>query len=73
MKQKLDALSAHIDPAFMQSFADFHDRILQIVDEHPESVDEIHEDLDSLHEEMLSAKSRYELRKSAIIIEKSEK
>ena len=72
MQQKFAALADQIDPAFMQSFEAFHDRIIGIVEDNPDAVDMVSEELDELDIKLHSAKRTHNLKKAATVIEISE-
>jgi hypothetical protein len=55
----------------MQSFANFHDKIMDIVDENPESSDIVLEEVGALGREVERTHRVHELKKAQVIIELS--
>lgn len=72
MQDKFQKLAGQIDPAFLKSFEEFHDKIMSIVDEDPESSDMVSEELDILDIKLQNTQRRHNLKKAASIIETSE-
>lgn len=72
MKKRFADLEWKIDPAFTQSFANFHNKIMDIVDENPESSDIVLEEIDDLTREIGRTHRVHELKKSQAIIQSSE-
>jgi len=72
MDDKLTALASQIDPAFMQSFIGFHDRILDIVEENPELEDSIEEEIMELDKNLQNSKRKHNLKKAATIVKATE-
>lgn len=73
MKKRFADLEWKVDPAFMQSFAAFHDKIMDIVDENPESWDIVLEEVDQLSNELERTHRVHELKKAQSIIDSSDK
>jgi len=73
MKKRFADLEWKVDPAFMQSFANFHNKIMNIVEENPESSDIVLEEVDDLTREIERTHRVHELKKAQAIIESSEK
>jgi len=73
MKKRFADLEWKIDPAFMQSFVSFHDKIMGIVNENPESSDMVMQEVDELTKHIERTKWKYELKKAEVIIKNSEK
>ena len=73
MQQKFASLAGQIDPAFMQSFEAFHDKIMNIVEENPEAESLVSEELGELDEQMKTAGRKHNLRKAEAIIDVAEK
>lgn len=71
MKKRFADLKGKIDPAFMQSFAWFHDKIMNIVDENPESTNMVLEEVDELAKKVERSHRVHELKKAQVIIESS--
>lgn len=72
MHDKLEKLAWQIDPAFLKSFEVFHDKIMWIVDENPESKELVWEELDILDMKLQNSQRTHNLQKAATIIESSE-
>lgn len=72
MDEKFASLAGQIDPAFMQSFEAFHDKIMNIVDENPEAEDMLTEELSGLEDKLERSNRRHNLRKAESIIDVSE-
>ncbi|NDK09354.1 hypothetical protein GW846_01095 [Candidatus Gracilibacteria bacterium] len=70
---QLEAISAHVDPIFMQSFEEFRARILDIVDEDPDCEDIVSEELGELDSQMQERKRVHNMQSSKAIIEAFEK
>jgi hypothetical protein len=66
---RLDAIAGQIDPAFSQSFLDFRNKILGIIDNHPEESDMIHEELHDLTQKLQTHKRVHNLKKAQIMID----
>ncbi len=66
--QKFAAIADQIDPAFMQSFELFHDKIMDIVEENPDAEGIAIQELSSLDTKMQNAGRRHNLKKAASII-----
>ena len=73
MKKRFADLEWQVDPAFMQSFSAFHDKIMDIVDENPESWDIVLEEIDQLSNELERTHRVHELKKAQSIIDSSDK
>ncbi len=69
---KLDAIMAHVDPVFMQSFQDFRSRILDIVDDNQDCEDIIHDELNQLEDDMEKRKRLHDMKKLSTYINHSE-
>lgn len=72
MQDSLASLKWQIDPAFMQSFEAFHDKIMWIVDDDPDASELVSEELSDLDMKMQSASRKHNLKKAASIINTSE-
>ncbi len=70
---RLDSMANQIDPAFMDSFRDFREKILGIIDENPQEIDMIEEELDSLGTQLQHHGRVHNLKKANSIIEISER
>ena len=68
-QSRLDALAGQIDPAFMHSFLDFRNKILGIIEEHPEDTPAILEEIDELDHALQTRKRVHDLKKAKIIID----
>lgn len=73
IKKTLDSLKGQIDPAFLQSFESFNERILWIVEDNPEVEDIVEEELWSLSEEFSKRKRVHNMKKAAAMIESAER
>ncbi len=72
MKKRFADLEWKVDPAFMQSFVNFHDKIMDIVDENPDSAEIALEEVNELTKEVERTHRVHELKKAQAIIESSE-
>lgn len=72
MKKRFSDLEWKVDPAFMQSFSEFHDKLMNIVDENPESSDIVMEEVDELSKEVERTHRVHELKKAQAVIQASE-
>ena len=73
MKDKLQKLAESVDPAFMKSFDAFHDRILDIVDETPESEDMLRQELNELDTNIRNSRRVHDMKKASAVIKATEK
>jgi hypothetical protein len=72
MKKKFDDLAKQIDPAFLASFDSFHDRILDIMEENPESEEVISDEISELDMQLQNSNKAHNMKKAAIIVSTSE-
>ncbi len=72
IRKKLTSISHQIDPAFMQSFEAFHDKIMKTVEETSEAEDIIVQELGDLDMSLQKSKRKHDMQKAATIIELSE-
>lgn len=72
MQDKLEKLAWHIDPAFLKSFEEFHDKIMEIVEDNPEGEGIVSQELDGLDVKLQNSRRTHNLKKAASIIEASE-
>ena len=68
LENKFLALKDQIDPAFLKSFSEFHERILWIVDENPESEEMVWKELEDLENTLSETNKKYNLKRAAHII-----
>jgi len=73
MKKRFADLQWKIDPAFMQSFGGFHDKIMEIVEENPDSLDIVSEEIEDLTQGVDRSYRVHQLKKAQAVIESSEK
>jgi len=73
MDQKMKDLAAQIDPAFMQSFQSFHERILEIVDGDEQAGEIVSEEISDLDIKLQNSNRVHNLKKASAIIETTEK
>lgn len=69
MQDSLAKLKGQIDPAFLQSFEAFHDRILNIVDENPQAEEIVANELEDLSHNLGERKRVHQTKKAAKIID----
>lgn len=72
MQDKLQKLAGQIDPAFLKSFEEFHDKIMWIVDENPEATEIVSDELEELDVKLQNSNRKHNLKKAASIIQSSE-
>lgn len=72
MKKKLQDIAQNIDPAFMQSFEAFHDRIMDIVEENPDIQAVVEEEVVNLDLRVKNSNRKHNMKKAASIIKVSE-
>ena len=72
MEERFASLAGQIDPAFMQSFEAFHDKIMNIVEDNPEAEGMLSEELSVLENKLDRTNRRHNLRKAEAIIDVSE-
>ncbi len=72
MGQKFEDLAWQIDPAFMQSFEAFHDKLLDIVDENPQAEEMVVEEISNLDMKLKNSGRKHDMKKAAAIIRSSE-
>lgn len=72
MKKKFQDLAWNVDPEFLASFEAFHDRILDIVEDNPESEEMVGEELWGLDMKVKNSKRTHDMKKAAAVIEVSE-
>ncbi len=68
-KAKLDSIARQIDPAFSQSFQDFHDKIMGIIEQHPEDENVVREELEELDLKLQTRKRVHNLKRASTIID----
>lgn len=68
-QSRLDAIAGQIDPAFSQSFLDFRDKILGIIEEHPEETNLVSEELEVLDTQLQKQRRVHNLKKAKILID----
>jgi len=73
MKKRFADLQWKIDPAFMQSFVWFHDKIMEIVEENPDALDIVSDEMEDLNQNVERTHRTHELKKAQAIIESSDK
>ncbi len=69
MEDSFAKLKKQIDPAFLQSFEIFHDKLMWIVEEHPESTEIITDELVELNTNIQHTQRKHNMKKAAAIID----
>ena len=64
---RLDSIATQIDPVFAQSFYEFRQKLLGIIDEFPEETTMIDEELQELDTKLETRKRVHNLKKATII------
>jgi len=72
IKKRFADLEGKVDPAFMQSFANFHGQIMDIIDEDPGASDIVLEEVDDLASEIENTQRTHNLKKAQSIIDVTE-
>lgn len=68
IKKRFADLQWKIDPAFVQSFENFHNQIMEIIDENPHSSDVILDEVEELSKQVERKQWSYDIKKAAAII-----
>lgn len=72
VEKKLEGLKGQVAPEFLQSFEAFHDRIIDIVGENPDSSDMVSEEISELDTKLQNSKRVHDMKKASKIIDISE-
>ena len=71
-QKKIEDLSVSIDPAFMQSFEMFHEKIMGIMDENPDAWSMIEEEIEDLDIKLKNTQRVHDMKKAAAIVKTSD-
>ncbi len=74
IRKKLEVLKRNINPAFVKSFEDFHDRILAVVDDGwAQEIHIVEQELANVDTKLKHVKWKHTLKKASSVIDIAEK